>query len=280
MYLSFWNLLIYLSTTWINDESSNPSSTSSDATSVTVILLENYSSSSYGFTCGFFCNGAYTIYLFAILLNQYDPRVIWSANRDNPVSKGAILNFTAAGELVLQDADGSIVWTTNTTGKSVAGMKLNDNGNLVLFDSHNSMVWQSFDHPTECLVKGKKLYQLQKLIPSEDMQSHGIEVTEMMKVASWCLQTDFTRRPSMSYVVKVLEGVMNIESNLDYNFLDPRVQKTAIDHEKISKPMSPSILSGPRTIKVKLMNAFPSKRYPSLYVGRSGSGLVALMHIL
>lgn len=56
---------------------------------------------------------------------------------------------------------------------------------------------------------------------SEDMQSHGIEVTEMMKVASWCLQTDFTRRPSMSSVVNVLEGVMNVESNLDYNFLDP-----------------------------------------------------------
>lgn len=33
----------------------------------------------------------------------------------------------------------------------------------------------------------------------------------------------------MSFVVKVLEGVINVESNLDYNFLDPRVQKTTIE---------------------------------------------------
>ncbi|KAI3778595.1 hypothetical protein L2E82_07974 [Cichorium intybus] len=81
---------------------------------------------------------------------------------------------------------------------------------------------------------------------SEDMQVHATEVMEMMKVAAWCLQTDHMRRPSMSTVMKVLEGVMNVESNLDYNFTDPRLQKTTEEHEKISKPLLPSILSGPR----------------------------------
>ncbi|KAI3778584.1 hypothetical protein L2E82_07963 [Cichorium intybus] len=81
---------------------------------------------------------------------------------------------------------------------------------------------------------------------SEDMQVHGTEVMEVMKVAAWCLQTDYMKRPSMSTVMKVLEGVMNVESNLDYNFLDPRMQKAIIEHEKSSKPMLPSILSGPR----------------------------------
>ncbi|CAH1446351.1 unnamed protein product [Lactuca virosa] len=123
-----------------------------------------------------------------------------------------------------------------------------------------NMIQRSYGQPTET-IRSEKVQCLQSLVQncweqgtllsivdrcSEDMQSHGIEVTEMMKVASWCLQTDFTRRPSMSSVVKVLEGVMNVESNLDYNFLDPRVQKTTIEHEKISKPMLPSVLSGPR----------------------------------
>ncbi|MFS8000987.1 putative protein kinase RLK-Pelle-SD-2b family [Helianthus anomalus] len=40
-------------------------------------------------------------------------------------------------------------------------------------------------------------------INSEDMQKNGTEVVEMMKMASWCLQTDYTRRPSMSTMVKV-----------------------------------------------------------------------------
>ncbi|KAF8413696.1 hypothetical protein HHK36_001688 [Tetracentron sinense] len=41
---------------------------------------------------------------------------------------------------------------------------------------------------------------------SEDLQLYVDEVMEMMKIAAWCLQSDFSRRPSMSAVVKVLRG--------------------------------------------------------------------------
>ncbi|KAJ0674662.1 putative protein kinase RLK-Pelle-SD-2b family [Helianthus annuus] len=81
---------------------------------------------------------------------------------------------------------------------------------------------------------------------SEDMQAHSSEVVEMMKLASWCLQYNFKRRPSMSTVVKVLEGVMKVESGLDYNFTDPRLQNTAIEHDKDMTPLMASVLSGPR----------------------------------
>ncbi|KAI3730384.1 hypothetical protein L1987_61554 [Smallanthus sonchifolius] len=81
---------------------------------------------------------------------------------------------------------------------------------------------------------------------SEDMQVHNTEVVEMMKVASWCLQTNYKRRPSMSSVVKVLEGVMNVESNLDYNFTDLRIQETEVREEKDCTRLSSSFLSGPR----------------------------------
>ncbi|KAM0047179.1 putative protein kinase RLK-Pelle-SD-2b family [Helianthus debilis subsp. tardiflorus] len=80
---------------------------------------------------------------------------------------------------------------------------------------------------------------------SEDMQNNATEVVEMMKMASWCLQTNYTRRPSMSSVVKVIEGAMDIESNLDYNFTDPRVQNNN-SHKKDLTSLLPSILSGPR----------------------------------
>ncbi|KAJ9554146.1 hypothetical protein OSB04_018191 [Centaurea solstitialis] len=78
---------------------------------------------------------------------------------------------------------------------------------------------------------------------SEDMQAHGPEVVEMMNVASWCLQADFTRRPSMSLVVKVFEGVTHVESNLNYNFIDPRI---TVKDEIVLTQLQPSILSGPR----------------------------------
>ncbi|KAL9996524.1 putative protein kinase RLK-Pelle-SD-2b family [Helianthus debilis subsp. tardiflorus] len=81
---------------------------------------------------------------------------------------------------------------------------------------------------------------------SEDMQTHSSQVVEMIKVASWCLQYDFMKRPSMSTVVKVLEGVMKVESSLDYNFTDSRLQNTAVGHEKDMTPLMASVLSGPR----------------------------------
>uniref|UniRef100_A0A251SRI1 Protein kinase domain-containing protein n=1 Tax=Helianthus annuus TaxID=4232 RepID=A0A251SRI1_HELAN len=81
---------------------------------------------------------------------------------------------------------------------------------------------------------------------SEDMQTHGSEIVEMMKVAAWCLQTNYTRRPSMSSVVMVLEGRMNVESNLDYNFTNLRLLNTTVEHKKDMTPLLDSVLSGLR----------------------------------
>ncbi|KAJ0730004.1 putative protein kinase RLK-Pelle-SD-2b family [Helianthus annuus] len=120
------------------------------------------------FTCGFIGQGHGPSYVFAIFISstseypwQYE--IVWSDNSDNPVGDNAIVNFTTAGELILQDVDGRIVWTTNTIGKPVVGMNLTDVGNLVLFDDQRSVVWQSFDHPTYCLLPGQKLFTGQKL---------------------------------------------------------------------------------------------------------------------
>ena len=87
---------------------------------------------------------------------------------------------------------------------------------------------------------------------SEDMQLHGEEVMNMMRVATWCLRNDFTKRPFRSMVVKVFEGVVNVESNLDYFFSNPHVLNTRIgvDNQEVhvvaATPLFPSVLSGPR----------------------------------
>ncbi|KAL6566836.1 hypothetical protein OROMI_015240 [Orobanche minor] len=159
-----------LSTTWTNTESAPHSVTFSDGSTVRAILLRG----SFGpkFACGFYCNGTCTTsYLLAVFIVQTNsgsgivqpsigfPQVVWSANRDRPVGLGASLNLNPSGDLVLRDADGSHVWSTKTAGKSVAGMNITDAGNLVLFDIQNKIVWQSFDHPTDSLVPGQKLFE-------------------------------------------------------------------------------------------------------------------------
>ncbi|KAK7826771.1 g-type lectin s-receptor-like serine/threonine-protein kinase [Quercus suber] len=90
------------------------------------------------------------------------------------------------------------------------------------------------------------------------MQLHGAEVVKMMRLAAWCLQNDYTKRPSMSMVVKVLEGAMNIEYDLDYFFLNPPLpnMRAGVDDQKVhvvvATPLLPSILAGPRSCTKEL----------------------------
>ncbi|XP_031118634.1 G-type lectin S-receptor-like serine/threonine-protein kinase SD2-5 [Ipomoea triloba] len=85
------------------------------------------------------------------------PLIFWSANRDNPVRENATLDFTSKGDLLLKDSDGSLVWSTNTSGFSVVKMSLTAQGNLVLENSTGHTVWQSFDHPTDTLLPNQVL---------------------------------------------------------------------------------------------------------------------------
>ncbi|PIA33955.1 hypothetical protein AQUCO_03900076v1 [Aquilegia coerulea] len=80
----------------------------------------------------------------------------------------------------------------------------------------------------------------------EDMQLHCEEVVEMMKVAEWCLQSEYSERPSMSVVVKVLEGLMDIKLNLNHNISSTLPLSTTTEGLAASTSLLPSILSGPR----------------------------------
>ncbi|CAI9088801.1 OLC1v1023238C1 [Oldenlandia corymbosa var. corymbosa] len=81
-------------------------------------------------------------------------RWVWDANRNHPVGDNAALSFGRDGNLVLFDSDGSLVWQTGTGNRGVTGIKLLQNGNLVLYDKKGKFIWQSFDHPVDTLLAG------------------------------------------------------------------------------------------------------------------------------
>ncbi|KAF7019954.1 unnamed protein product [Triticum aestivum] len=120
-----------------------------------LVILES-GSTSYRLLFGFYTmdGNAFTL---SVLLMGAQPPAIWSANPGDPVSQDAMLNFTSDGNMLLSDGDGTVIWSTATKSKSVAGLRLDVSGNLVLFDQKNSSVWQSFDHPTDTLVLGQSL---------------------------------------------------------------------------------------------------------------------------
>ncbi|KAK3144798.1 hypothetical protein QOZ80_4AG0318000 [Eleusine coracana subsp. coracana] len=63
--------------------------------------------------------------------------------------------------VVLNPVTKSIIWSTraNTTKTNSTFATLSDGGNLALHDSLNLsyVLWQSFDHPTNCLLPGAKI---------------------------------------------------------------------------------------------------------------------------
>ncbi|XP_006643673.1 PR5-like receptor kinase [Oryza brachyantha] len=104
------------------------------------------------------------------------------------------------------------------------------------------------NHLITLLQEKVKSDQLVDLIDkhSNEMQAHEQEVIDMMKLAMWCLQIDCKRRPQMSEVVKVLEGAISINTDIDHNFVATNPVSFGVTGTADSDPPLASDVSGPR----------------------------------
>ncbi|KAL6844007.1 hypothetical protein ACP4OV_025680 [Aristida adscensionis] len=117
------------------------------------------------FALGFFSpTNSSTHFYIGIWYNFPDRRVVWVANRDNPITttpSSATLAVTDHSGLVLSDHEGRIYWTAATASNITTGgaggavaVLLNE-GNLVLRSKNDgTSLWQSFDHPTDTVLPG------------------------------------------------------------------------------------------------------------------------------
>ncbi|VAH37186.1 unnamed protein product [Triticum turgidum subsp. durum] len=114
------------------------------------------------FTLGFFSPGAPSRWYLGIWFSASTDAVVWVANRDNPLNDTAgVLVIDGAGILHLLDGSSRAAWSSNTTDgdtPSAAVAQLLESGNLVVRDeSSGTVLWQSFDHPTNTLIAGMRL---------------------------------------------------------------------------------------------------------------------------
>ncbi|KAF7012017.1 hypothetical protein CFC21_026254 [Triticum aestivum] len=88
--------------------------------------------------------------------------IVWVANRDNPATTAspATLAISVKSDLVLSDSEGHTLWMTknNITADedARASAVLLDTGNLVLRSPNGTVIWQSFDHPTDTILPGMR----------------------------------------------------------------------------------------------------------------------------
>ncbi|KAL8237825.1 hypothetical protein R6Q59_018906 [Mikania micrantha] len=112
------------------------------------------------FELGFFQPGSSGNRYLGIWYKKISVRtVVWVANRNHPHLDASKLELKIADQGILGlFTNTSMIWssnTTTTTGNTTA--KLRDNGNLVVIDQDEKVVWQSFDYPTDTLLPGMKL---------------------------------------------------------------------------------------------------------------------------
>ncbi|KAL9289868.1 hypothetical protein ACSQ67_024374 [Phaseolus vulgaris] len=120
------------------------------------------------FTAGFRRVGE-NAYCFGVWFSQAEKHVVWMANRDVPVNgKRSSLSLLKNGNLVLSDAGQFDVWDTKTLSAKPLELHLHDTGNLVLREQTNrsSVLWQSFNFPTDTLLPGQILTRFTTLVSS------------------------------------------------------------------------------------------------------------------
>ncbi|XP_049386463.1 G-type lectin S-receptor-like serine/threonine-protein kinase SD2-5 [Solanum stenotomum] len=208
--VNFLNSTTGLSNSWINMPNVRVYNTS-EPSEMTPIIRSRKDSSQFLFA--FYCpTNSTTDCLLGILLyhNRSDgvmsaPQLVWSANRNHPVKVNATLQLGQNGNLVLTDSDGTVVWSTNTTGKSVSGLKMTEMGNLVLFDKRKQAIWQSFDHPTDCLLPGQKLVSGRKLIASISGSNQSFSFT----VLNGSLVSSIDTNPPQYYIASSGDDAQN-----------------------------------------------------------------------
>ncbi|XP_022716019.1 G-type lectin S-receptor-like serine/threonine-protein kinase B120 [Durio zibethinus] len=116
------------------------------------------------FELGFFSPENSTVRFVGIWYKIDVKAVVWVANKDSPISgRSGILRIGVDGNLVVLDGNNSLVWSSNVSGLSnnTAAILL-DTGNFVLSSNDSigdidSAHWQSFDHPTDTFLPGMRV---------------------------------------------------------------------------------------------------------------------------
>ncbi|KAG0606122.1 hypothetical protein M758_9G115600 [Ceratodon purpureus] len=96
---------------------------------------------------------------------------MWHANRNKPVGQNTKLAIEGSGNLVLEDADGSLVWSMGTSFADLAnltkiGVDMTCTGNMHFLDKVNGNAkWQSFAFPSNTLLP-RQLLCIRKMLTS------------------------------------------------------------------------------------------------------------------
>ncbi|CAL9231370.1 unnamed protein product [Arabidopsis halleri] len=112
-----------------------------------------------------------------------DPTIVWSPNRNSPVTKEAVLELEATGNLVLSDKN-TVVWTSNTSNHGVEAAVMSESGNFLLLGTEvttGPAIWQSFSQPSDSLLPNQPLTVSLELTSNPSPSRHGHYSLKMLQ---------------------------------------------------------------------------------------------------
>lgn len=225
-------------TSWQNNQGSAKESYNFvDGSHVRTLLIRNGNSKSYPkFGFGFLRNSTTDEIFYLVTVRftgeitsspdhlNHPPVILWFANGQSPVKENATLEFTADGDLMLKDVDGTRVWSAETSGSNVTRITLDGNGNLRLYGAEKQPHWTSFLHPTNTWLAGQRL-PVHKMMASTNSTTNlsqgkfflslspkGIEVFLNMSTVK-----RFQTIPYRNYFLNMSSVVLNKSANLVFN---------------------------------------------------------------
>jgi len=87
--------------------------------------------------------------------------IVWMANRNQPLNdSNGIITISEDGNLVVLNGQKQVIWSSNLSNitSNTIEAQFSDYGNLVLLESTTgSILWQSFQKPSDTLLPGMKL---------------------------------------------------------------------------------------------------------------------------
>ncbi|XP_002973195.2 G-type lectin S-receptor-like serine/threonine-protein kinase SD2-5 [Selaginella moellendorffii] len=92
------------------------------------------------------------------------PVILWKARQTRLVGENATLQFTADGELKIEEDD-DVVWSTKTANRGVRWLCISNRATIMLLDeSGSNVIWQSSDEPSDTVLLQRALTPGQKLV--------------------------------------------------------------------------------------------------------------------
>ncbi|XP_061356503.1 G-type lectin S-receptor-like serine/threonine-protein kinase At5g35370 [Gastrolobium bilobum] len=145
------------------------------------------------FKASIFNPGGQQTSFYLCVIHVASSTIIWSANRNAPISNSGKMSLTVKG-ITVADKDGNTKWSTPPLKSRAYKLVLTEMGNLILLDQSNDSLWESFQYPTDTIVIGQRLpvgASLSSAASDSDLSTgnYNLTITASDAILQWYGQT-------------------------------------------------------------------------------------------